>query len=231
MTAEVAEAAVGAYTLDKFESRADVAARALLCASIRSERSIASPGTSTLNIVSLGCGPGNDAVGAILWAVHTGGFERVHVEAFDFAEGWGPVVEAVEEACQPQCDPERELERVGLLKNVTVSLQFGLADLRQGPEENVPILEAVQGADIVMLMYCAHESQAAEHQLFPAVLGALRPGCSVVVCDMWTKCIDAIMACVTKTEAEKGASFDCVPLGSEQAFPFKGVCITRRVHH
>lgn len=35
MTAEVAEAAVSAYTLDKFESRADVAARALLCASIR----------------------------------------------------------------------------------------------------------------------------------------------------------------------------------------------------
>ena len=35
MSPEVAEAAVSAYTVDKFESRCDVASRALLCASLR----------------------------------------------------------------------------------------------------------------------------------------------------------------------------------------------------
>lgn len=182
---------------------------------------------SSLNVVSLGCGPGNDAVGAILWAVHRGDFERVHVDAFDFAEGWGPVVESVGEACQPQRDTEMELLRVGLLQNIQVSMRFGLADLRAPAEENRAIMDAVMAADIVMLMYCVHESQAAEHELFPAMLGALRSGCSVVVCDMWNKCIDAITTCVAKTEAATEVKYVCIPLGSEQAFPFKGVCITK----
>jgi len=159
--------------------------------------------------------------------VHSENFERVHVDAFDFAEGWGGVVESVNEALQPQRDEERELERIALLKGVQVSMRFDMADLRLPPEENGSIMEAVGGADVIMLMYCVHESQAAEHQLFPAVLAALKPGCSVIVCDMWTKCIDAITACVAKTEAETGLSFECIPLGSEQVFPFKGVAISK----
>jgi len=128
----------------------------------------------------------------------------------------------------PQADEVLEAERAKLLKDVEVTMRFDTADLRTHPDENGTVMSAVPAADVIMLMYCVHESKAAEHELLPSILKEMRLGASMIVCDMWTKCIDAIREVVVQVETDSLCRYELVPLGSEQAFPFKGILIQRQ---
>ena len=50
----------------------------------------------------------------------------------------------------------------------------------------------------------------------------------MVVVDMWEKCVAAMRQCAMETAEATGTAFHLVPIGSEQAFPFKGLVIHKK---
>jgi len=181
---------------DKFEIRADTACRALVCANIQHPLS-PQHGTSTLRVVSIGCGPGNDALGSVIWAAHQPSILDVHVDAFDFVAGWRGVVEAAAGALSAMhSEPEQERLRQALLapglgtsRVLGVSINFGLGDLRAPASEGGSVLEAVRKANVVMLMYVVHESRAVEFDLFPEVLKAAPVSLRRIMCYASDPCV------------------------------------------
>ena len=122
---------------------------------------------------------------------------------FKIEMGWRGVVEAAAGAlAAPHSEPEQECRRQALLapgpgasRLLGVSISFGLGDLRAPVSEGGSVLEAVRRADVIMLMYVVHESQALEFDLFPEVLKAAPVSLREIMCKCETTQTPLIHAC------------------------------------
>ena len=232
------------YTLDKFESRADLCCRALLEARARllaagigsTPALFPEAAGSAVRVSSVGGGPGNDAVGYLLFSALVAADRappQTAVTVYDFCPEWGETVDAVAAALPAALggiaieDDETAAHSTGVRGEMR--LGFELCDLRQPPSAavNGRVVAAAPGVDLTICSFCCHESGAASVQppsanLLRALLCKARLGSALLVLDLWKQCVEEVAELVRAV-----GGFALYPLGSSQHFPFKGFVAVR----
>ena len=235
------------YTLDKFESRADLCCRALLEARARllaagigsTPALFPEAAGSAVRVSSVGGGPGNDAVGYLLFSALVAADTappQTAVTVYDFCPEWGETVDAVAAALPSALggiaieDDETAAHSSGeVAKGGEMRLGFELCDLRQPPSAavNGRVVAAAPGVDLTICSFCCHESGAASvappsANLLRALLCKARLGSALLVLDLWKQCVEEVAELVRAV-----GGFALYPLGSSQHFPFKGFVAVR----
>ena len=235
------------YTLDKFESRADLCCRALLEARARllaagigsTPALFPEAAGSAVRVSSVGGGPGNDAVGYLLFSALVAADRappQTAVTVYDFCPEWGETVDAVAAALPAALggiaieDDETAAHSSGeVAKGGEMRLGFELCDLRQPPSAavNGRVVAAAPGVDLTICSFCCHESGAAGVQppsanLLRALLCKAGLGSALLVLDLWKQCVEEVAELVRAI-----GGFVLYPLGSSQHFPFKGFVAVR----
>jgi hypothetical protein len=263
------------YAGDKFEDRADEMCRALLhgwlggesvdarCddgSSVKGEqagaghrlqaalRAAVAAGDGTLRVASIGGGPGNDAVGFLLFNALALRAPRCEATVYDFADSWRPICGAVHAALcsspaaalvsEDTALPATALAGANASEGADVpsettprklSLRFSLCDL-QAPAEapsNAALLAAAASGEsrVFLFSYCCYEARAHEHPLLPRILRDCAAGSVLVFLDMRERDVDRVRALASTLGP--GSSFHARRLGSRRNFPFKGLLLVK----
>eukprot|EP01061_Rhynchopus_euleeides_P003794 TRINITY_DN13066_c0_g1_i1.p1 TRINITY_DN13066_c0_g1~~TRINITY_DN13066_c0_g1_i1.p1 ORF type:complete len:405 (+),score=141.15 TRINITY_DN13066_c0_g1_i1:55-1215(+) len=223
VTASHIEGLENAYAIDKFASRADEAACLLLSTTPHGALPQLPPAgvlpeAPVIRVASIGGGPGNDALGfsvfANIFGEQHGWCQAVEVDStvYDFAPGWGNVVEKLDAALQ-------DASVASLIPLARTRFSFELCDLQHnaGEPTNAALMGAVPTFHYFMFCYCLHESRALSmSDLFAEVCRTAQPGAVIVVLEVFKQvALDA-----AEVAAEYGFAYHDVPSGTNA--PFNG---------
>ena len=264
MTADDVTAAVAhAFFLDKFETRADEACGALLCLWERAEKASNREGgdstvsrawhilcgeqrrdKSTVRVLSIGGGPGNDLAGFLVFNALVRRATSVHATVYDFSSSWQEIVEegvaCFSDSELAAADPptvalvdsrndssdSRNAAPTAVAPAVIVpaiAINFALADLRAPIEEpvNQDVLQAAPEADFFLFSYVARESAAANYPLLGELLRRAKKGSVFIFLDPSILDVNAVTAVVEAVLPEQ--NYAKFPVGSHRLYPFIGV--------
>jgi hypothetical protein len=256
--AHVVACAAEAYVGDKFERRVDSTCCLLHAARLSG---FGVPPAATLRrrrvrVASIGGGPGNDAVGYVLYnrqQPRPGGLlppTRIDVTVFDFCPEWEPIVRSVGTALAAtghaasqylggnasdqswfrEASQRNASAAGGALSTslLDVRFDFRLADLTAHTSSavNTSLLQAVPDTDVFLFSNVCHETRAWEHTMLPEILRNASPGALFLFVDLWRKDLELVRQCIA-TNTEAGHYDKVQFLGTTRAFPFKALAAQR----
>ena len=174
-----------------------------------------------IRIASLGGGPGNDALGCLLFASlcvtnPTKGansvaspvqasrpkhLRRLQVTVYDFCRDWEEIVRQVGAALPMVMASITDELPSGSSRPSALqcSLGFALCDLQLPPSSatNVDVTRSASEVDLIVCSFCCHESGAATKRplsanLLGQLLQEMKYGAALLVIDLWEKSINEV---------------------------------------
>lgn len=233
----------------ELKAELDVAKRAAATAAAEVTAVASTTDLPPIRIASLGGGPGNDAVGCLLFAalcasdkrVETcseetpGKLRQLEVTVYDFCPGWAGIVKQVAAALPAVM--HTIVDGDGAISSAAPplqhSLEFALCDLQLPPSSTVnsAVMCSAAELDLVVCSYCCHESGAATRRplsenLLRRLLQEMKCDAALLVIDLWEKSINEVAALIQDVgniDHGQCGSFAVMRLGSSRDFPFKGL--------
>ncbi len=185
-----------------------------------------------IRIASLGGGPGNDALGFLLFAVlcgtsaskapvvgaakttHPDFHRRLKVTVYDFCRGWEDIVKQVGAALPAVMSgiiDENTSESSRPPPPPPYSLEFAVCDLQQPPSsaKNADVMRGASEVDLTICSFCCHESGAATKRplsdnLLRRLLQEMKHGAALLVIDLWEKSISEVAILIEETGKDSG---------------------------
>jgi len=199
---------------------------------------------STVRVLSIGGGPGNDLAGFLVFNALVRRATSVHATVYDFSSSWQEIVEegvaCFSDSELAAADPptvalvdsrndssdSRNAAHTAVAPAVIVpaiAINFALADLRAPIEEpvNQDVLQAAPEADFFLFSYVARESAAANYPLLGELLRRAKKGSVFIFLDPSILDVNAVTAVVEAVLPEQ--NYAKFPVGSHRLYPFIGV--------
>ena len=173
-----------------------------------------------IRIASLGGGPGNDALGCLLFAAlcdtsaskatAAGAgegtqpifYRQLKVTVYDFCRGWEDVVNQVSAALPAVMSGIIDELALGSSRPPPPpwhSLEFAVCDLQLPPSSatNAEVMRGASEVDLIVCSFCCHESGAAtkrplSENLLRRLLQEMKYGSALLVIDLWEKSITEV---------------------------------------
>jgi len=217
LTGEVARA----FAADKFATRCDEMACALICAHKRSDWRASTGRVPEVRVASLGGGPGNDACGFLAYNALHNVAERVAATVFDFSEAWEPLCKAI--------GGEAVMPLVAAELGCGAALDFARVDLRAAvdAEENQALVKDLALFDFFLFSYVCREAQACSHELLPEMLKRAKTGACFVFLDQFTGDIAEVVSLVERVQGSGCCAFEIIKLGGSREYGFNGVALRK----
>ena len=180
-----------------------------------------------IRIASLGGGPGNDALGCLLFAALCGAsankataegageaiqsdFHRqLKVTVYDFCRGWEDIVKQVSAALPVVMSGIIDELPLGSSRPPPPpwhSMEFAVCDLQLPPSSatNAEVMRDASEVDLIVCSFCCHESGAAtkrplSENLLRRLLQEMKYGSALLVIDLWEKSISEVANLIKET--------------------------------